>query len=246
MPRMTRGRVVIAGVAAAFAVSACAGKSPQANLINGKTKFTDQCARCHTLARANATGVVGPNLDAAFAQSRADGLGQSTFEGIVHQWILHPNRNPQLDPETGKPAAQMPAGIFKGEDARDVAAYVASAVGKPGKDKGRLATVGAQKAEGTATEKNGTLDIPVAAAGLAYKFADATAEAGSVKITSENPQSTGHDIAIEGNGVAQKGEVVTKGGTSTFTVDLKPGTYTFYCSVPGHREGGMQGKLTVK
>src|SRR4051794_22192364 len=206
MPRMMRGRVVIAGVASAIALSACAGKEPQTNLINGKVKFTDECSRCHTLARANATGVVGPNLDAAFAQSKADGLGQSTIEGIVHQWILHPNRNPQMDPATGKSAAQMPAGIFKGEDARDVAAYVASAAAEGGKDSGRLANVGAQKAQGTATEKNGTLDIPVAQAGLAFKFADATAQAGNVKVTAQNPQTTGHNIAIEGNGVDQKGE----------------------------------------
>ena len=243
---MTRGRVVIAGVATAIALSGCAVKSGKTNLVNGKQKFTDQCARCHTLARANATGVVGPNLDMAFAQARADGLGQSTFAGIVDAWILHPNRNVQVDPQTGKELQLMPAGLVKGQDARDVAAYVASAVAKPGKDTGKLGTVGAQKAQGTAVEKNGTLDIPVAAAGLAFKFADATAQAGNVKITAENPQTTGHNIAIQGNGVDEKGQVVTKGGTSTVTADLKPGTYTFYCSVPGHREGGMVGKLTVK
>ena len=116
----------------------------------------------------------------------------------------------------------------------------------PGKDSGQLAKVGAKKAAGTATEKNGVLAIPVADAGLAYQFATATATAGQVKVESKNPQAIGHDIAIEGNGVNQKGETVTSGGTSTFTVDLKPGEYTFYCSVPGHREGGMVGKLTVK
>ena len=75
---------------------------------------------------------------------------------------------------------------------------------------------------------------------------DATATAGQVTIKSENPQPTQHDIAIEGNGVNEKGEVVTSGGVSQFSADLKPGTYTFFCSVPGHREGGMEGKLTVK
>jgi uncharacterized cupredoxin-like copper-binding protein len=39
---------------------------------------------------------------------------------------------------------------------------------------------------------------------------------------------------------------VGQGGTSTVSASLKPGTYTFYCSVPGHREGGMEGKLTVE
>jgi len=133
-----------------------------------------------------------------------------------------------------------------GQDAVNVAAYVAQAAGVPGEDTGKLATVGAQKAQGTAKESNGALDIPVADAGLAYKFADAQASAGSVKITSKNPQPTDHNIAIEGGGLNQKGPVVKSGGTSQITVDLKPGEYTFFCSVDGHREGGMVGKLTVK
>jgi len=107
-------------------------------------------------------------------------------------------------------------------------------------------SVGVSKAEGTAQAQNGTLDIPVAASGLAYKFADATADAGQLTIKSENPQSTPHNIAIEGNGADDKGKIVASGGVSEFNADLKPGDYTFFCSVPGHREGGMEGKLTVK
>jgi plastocyanin len=242
---MRRGRVVIGGVAAMVALGGCGG-SDHANVIAGKQLFTDHCSSCHTLARANATGVVGPNLDYAFSQSRKDGLGESTFQGIVHQWILHPNISAQIDPNTGKPLGKMPAGLVTGQDAVNIAAYVAQAAGVPGKDEGKLATVGAQKAEGTAKASNGTLDIPVAAAGTAFKYADAEASAGSVKITSKNPQTTDHNIAIDGNGVDQKGEVVNNGGTSTVTVDLKPGTYSFYCSVDGHRQAGMEGKLTVK
>ena len=59
-------------------------------------------------------------------------------------------------------------------------------------------------------------------------------------------QSTPHDIAVEGNGVNDKGETVSGGGVSQFQTDLKPGEYAFFCTVPGHREGGMEGKLTVK
>jgi plastocyanin len=233
--------------AAAATLAGCSLKQNSPNLVNGKQLFAEKCGACHVLARAGTTGTTGPNLDAAFRQSRADGLGQSTFQGVVERQILNPNRNPQLDPSKGDKATlpSMPAKIVTGTDARDVAAYVASAVAKPGKDTGRLAAVGAQKATGTAVEKNGTLDIPIAQAGLAFKYANATATAGQVKVTAMNPQSTGHNIAIQGNGVDQKGQVVTN-ATSTVTVDLKPGTYTFYCSVPGHREGGMVGKLTVK
>ena len=93
---------------------------------------------------------------------------------------------------------------------------------------------------------DGTLDIPVADQGLAYKFAAAEAPAGSVTIESKNPQPTGHNIAVEGNGLDEKGPVIQDGETSKVTVDLKPGEYTFYCSVDGHRQAGMEGKLTVK
>jgi plastocyanin len=118
---------------------------------------------------------------------------------------------------------------------------------KGGKDTGRLADIGTSKAQGVAAAKNGVLDIPTDPSGqLAYQFASATASPGKVTIESKNDASIPHDIAIQGNGVDQKGEVVQNGGTSTISVDLKPGTYTFYCSVPGHREGGMVGKLTVK
>jgi plastocyanin len=241
------GRLVIGGVVAALAISGCNLKGGGEDLVNGKELFVQECAACHVLKRAGATGVTGPDLDAAFKQSRADGLGESTFRGVVEQQILHPNINQQVDPKDGeKRLPLMPAKLVEGDDARDVAAYVAQAVSKEGDDPGRLAAVGASKAEGTAEAENGVLDIPVAAAGLAYRFADAKAPAGEVRVTSENPQSVPHDIAVEGNGVNEKGEVVQGGGTSEFSANLQPGEYTFFCSVPGHREGGMEGTLTVK
>ena len=62
----------------------------------------------------------------------------------------------------------------------------------------------------------------------------------------KNDSPVPHDVSIEGGGVDERGKEVTDGGTSTVTADLKPGAYTFYCSVPGHREAGMEGKLTVR
>ena len=62
----------------------------------------------------------------------------------------------------------------------------------------------------------------------------------------KNPAALLHNIAIKGNGVDVKGEIVGSGATSTVTADLKPGAYTFYCSVPGHEAAGMKGTLTVK
>ncbi len=71
------------------------------------------------------------------------------------------------------------------------------------------------------------------------------AAAGGVTITMSNPSPLPHNVAIKGNGVDVKGRIVTTGGTSTVTADLKPGTYTFYCTVPGHEAAGMKGTLTV-
>lgn len=82
---------------------------------------------------------------------------------------------------------------------------------------------------------------------LAYTTTEATAKAGKLTVDFNNPQGLTHDVAIED----EKGETVGKteliadSQTST-TVDLKPGTYHFYCTVPGHREAGMEGTLTVK
>jgi plastocyanin len=73
-----------------------------------------------------------------------------------------------------------------------------------------------------------------------------TARAGEVSIEMGNPSDLPHAVEIEGNGVEAKGETVQKGGTSTATAEVKAGTYEFYCPVPGHKEGGMTGTLTVK
>jgi plastocyanin len=90
------------------------------------------------------------------------------------------------------------------------------------------------------------VEIDVADSGLAFVTTSATASAGPVVIRSENPQSIGHDIALKGNGVDETGDTVSDGGVSTITIaDLRPGTYTFYCSVPGHEQAGMKGTLTV-
>jgi uncharacterized cupredoxin-like copper-binding protein len=85
-------------------------------------------------------------------------------------------------------------------------------------------------------------------AGGELKFEKDTleAKAGTVTITMNNPSDLPHAIEVEGNGVEEEGETVQKGGVSKVTVELKPGTYKFYCPVPGHEQGGMVGELTVK
>jgi plastocyanin len=79
---------------------------------------------------------------------------------------------------------------------------------------------------------------------LAFDQTSLEAAAGTVTITFTNESGVPHNVAIEGNGVDEVSETITEGSTD-LTVDLEPGEYTFYCGVGGHREGGMEGTLTV-
>ncbi|MEP6953391.1 MAG: plastocyanin/azurin family copper-binding protein [Solirubrobacteraceae bacterium] len=232
-----RAVVAIAAVGAcAVVLSACSTRAGggNANLVAGKQMFVAKCGSCHVLGRAGTKGNVGPNLDAAFQQSLKDGFGRNSIIGAVHGWILHPN-----------PYSPMPAKIVEGEKAYDVAAYVADAVARGGKDKGLLAT--AVKAAGAgkpAVAKGGTLEIDADPNGqLAYVTNKAAAPSGKLTVESVNKASIAHNIVIDGKG---NGANVQGGGTSKFSADFQPGTYTFYCSLPGHRAAGMEGKLTVK
>ena len=80
---------------------------------------------------------------------------------------------------------------------------------------------------------------------LKFTVKQLKANAGTVTLTMTNPSDVPHAIAVEGNGVDKDGETVQPGGTSTVTATLKPGTYSYYCPVPGHEAGGMKGTLTV-
>ena len=213
-----------------------------ADLIAGKKVFVQKCGACHVLNRAQTKGSQGPNLDDAFRQSLKDGFGRDTVHGVVFDQIRHPAGVPTSSP------AYMPPKLVTGKVAFDVASYVAAVVSRPGKDEGKLATaVQAAGAGKPVAASNGKLLLPADPNGqLAYITKQASAPAGPLEIDSKNASSTPHDIAIEGNGVSDKGEVVQGGATSTIKVTLKAGTYTFFCSVPGHRQGGMQGTLTVK
>jgi plastocyanin len=82
---------------------------------------------------------------------------------------------------------------------------------------------------------------------LAYDKKTLSAKAGKVTITMTNMSPEGHNITIQkGTSGAVLGSTPTfMGGTKSVSLNLKAGTYTFYCSVPGHRAGGMVGTLTV-
>jgi plastocyanin len=83
--------------------------------------------------------------------------------------------------------------------------------------------------------------------GLAFVPKTMNAKSGSVTLKMANPagNSLPHAIAITGGGLSKAGATAQPGGTSTLTATLKPGTYTFYCPVDGHRAQGMEGQLSV-
>jgi plastocyanin len=91
-----------------------------------------------------------------------------------------------------------------------------------------------------------TLNVEADPAALAFNTTKLSAKAGKVTIDFKNPSAIPHNVVIEENGKELSGfEPITEGEESE-TVNLKAGTYTFYCSVPGHRPAGMEGTLTVK
>jgi plastocyanin len=245
-----RARVARAGTGAlllmlALAIAGCSVKgADNANVILGKQAFVAKCGSCHTLARAETKGTVGPNLDEAFRTSLAEGLRRSAVRGTVEEQIKIPN-----------PEGAMPKDLASGATLSDIAAYVSQSVDAPGKDTGLLATaVQAPGAGKPAVESAGKLQISASPSGqLAYVTDKATAIAGPVTIEMPNMSGVMHNIAIEAGegGAAAKGapigasQFVSK-GTAKLSVTLKPGSYTFFCQAPGHRAAGMWGTLKVK
>jgi plastocyanin len=80
--------------------------------------------------------------------------------------------------------------------------------------------------------------------GLTFDKTELSAKPGKVTITMDNPSDVPHAVEVEGNGVEEETKTLTN-GTADVTVDLKAGEYEFYCPVDGHKEGGMEGTLTV-
>jgi mono/diheme cytochrome c family protein len=138
-------------VAAALLVAGCgaggvASSGARADTQNGATLFTANCGACHTLSAAGTTGTIGPNLDNAFAGDVKQGYPQSSIENVVLDQIRLGSGqvdatyttskdylNKKCENDQAKCLGQpMPANIVKGQDAIDVAAYVASVAGQGG------------------------------------------------------------------------------------------------------------------
>ena len=122
---MRRALVLIALLLVAVAASGCGavGRVTSGDVSNGKRLFSasakpsePSCASCHTLADAKSQGTVGPNLDDAFSSDKTQGFSEQTLRDVVRGQIAYPE-------------APMPANLYRGQDAKDVSAYVAKCAG---------------------------------------------------------------------------------------------------------------------
>ncbi len=229
-------KVLAAGTLVALTAAGCSLKHETSDLVTGKQLFVQKCGSCHTLAHAGTQGQVGPNLDDAFRQDRRDKLKSSDIRGLVDYWIQYPSNG-----------GVMPARLFTGKHAADVAGYVASVAARPGQDTGALASAVQTVSQKPATEQNGKLQIDADPTGqLKYLASSASATSGSVTINMLNKSSVPHDIAVKGGGVSKIGASSRTAAPRRSASTSSPGRYTFYCSVDGHEAAGMKGTLTVK
>ena len=116
------------------------GQVASANIGEGKALFMMDtlpggkpgCATCHTLADAGTSGTVGPNLDNAFRYDKLQGFQLSTIRDVVRGQIAYATSHPGTDePGTTTPVIGMPDNLLRGEQARDVAVYVAQCSAVP-------------------------------------------------------------------------------------------------------------------
>jgi cbb3-type cytochrome c oxidase subunit III len=125
----------LGGVGVALALAACGTggiSTGAADQENGKKLFQAKCGGCHSLAAAGTSGEVGPSLDDSFAQAQADGYKESAIRNIVHDQIKYPGQYSTASDNPDYLTANMPANLVKGQDAEDVAAYVAANAGTQG------------------------------------------------------------------------------------------------------------------
>jgi cbb3-type cytochrome c oxidase subunit III len=106
--------------------------SATTDVQNGKALFQQKCAGCHALSAVGSAGGIGPNLDDSFAQARSEGYKESAIANIVHDQIRFPGQYPTAQNNPDFLTANMPANLVKGQDADDVAAFVAANAGMQG------------------------------------------------------------------------------------------------------------------
>lgn len=111
--------------------------------------------------------------------------------------------------------------------------------------KGPETTTEATTTTATTTTTSAATSVPVSETEFKITLPKTTLSAGSYSFEVKNDGKIDHDLVVQGNGVDAKTPTISPGKSSTLKVDLKPGTYDVYCSIPGHKQAGMDLKLTV-
>ena len=226
--------------------------------------FQTNCGACHTLSAGGTDGVVGPNLDVLLAT------------GPESSGSVDANCQRVLAAVTGGVGGRMPAGILQGANAELVANFIARNVAyvNPGPTPAIPATKVQCKATTAAAPSGGapsggkpsrgkpsgkpsggakpaaasTLHVSADPSGaLKFQQTSLSAKAGKVTVDFSNQSPVAHNVTISDSSGKTLGATQTiTGGTSSTSVNLKPGSYTFFCSVDAHEQAGMKGTLTVK
>jgi len=144
-PRISRPRrsraLLLVGAALLFSGCGAGGLVTKGDKDTGKKLFLGKgkCAGCHTLAAAGASGTLGPNLDDAFAEARKEGYKESAIADIVAGQIRYPGQY-STGPGLARLQGNMPAGLLRGQELNDVAAFVAANAGAQGFSEETLVT----------------------------------------------------------------------------------------------------------
>jgi len=150
---------------------------------------------------------------------------------------------------TAMTAAVVTASKHHSEAKADAGKSVEAATPEPPAPGSAAAPAPAASTPATSTPAPAANAGPVKIAALPGQVAFDTkalqAKAGKVTVEFTNPGGIPHDVQVAQGAKELGGTKTINSGKATFEVDLKPGTYTFFCSVPGHRQSGMEGTLTV-
>ncbi len=179
----------------------------------------------------------------------------TTFDGTLHGFAVDTGKeiwSTKLSAGTNAPVAVdgdtlITASTLPGGPGQK-AQIIAYRLGATGKLPASPAPA-SKKPSATPAPSSASGTVALAAKGnqLAFNANQETAKAGKVAVKFTNDSALQHNVTLADSSNKVLGKTPTfQGGTKSFSATLKPGTYTYYCSVPGHRQAGMQGTLTVK